>query len=527
MRRPTPSPTSPRPTVEPLERAPARPTAIINLTTAGTVTGATTRYAGNNAMAPATGGLSPTCRVPGHQVMFQYTARTTSRLRVTTSDMGTAFDTVAWATTACATTGTELGCNDDSTGATPALSSRFTTTSIVRAGMTIFIGVGGYLTASGAYVLLVTEVPEVALGVSCDPAGLANACVSGSSCSGTGTAAICVADGAPGGTCRTATGTTACDPGLVCQASVCVTPVAIGGTCGTSTAPCESGSTCLSAVCVANGAVGGRCRTTTPACATGLGCTGDPADSTTRCRTTVALGGACDATRATNVCVTGSVCLASVPSGPTTCQNPPYVESVLTAPTWIDACATGGTRVVLATGGGRDDNHAATAATLPFTFQFVRAPVTTVWAATNGYAQFTTAPSDSTGGVGSIPDTGEGAIVAPFWDDLVLRAPVAPSTDESLCLRTVGTAPNRQFAIEWFDVYRYTHNATRLTFEVVLSETTNTVDFIYNTLTGTGADAVFVDGSRATVGLQSAAGAVSLLHTGTVTTTTGIRFTPR
>ena len=156
--------------------------AIINLSTAGTVTGATTRYVGNDDAVPATGGLTPTCRTPGHQVVFQYTARTASHLLVSTADMATTFDTVAWATDACASTGVELGCDDDFSGSMPALASRFTTATIVRAGATVFIGVGGYSTNHGAFGLTVTEVPEVAIGAACDTTGTANACATGSSC---------------------------------------------------------------------------------------------------------------------------------------------------------------------------------------------------------------------------------------------------------------------------------------------------------------------------------------------------------
>lgn len=96
-----------------------------------------------------------------------------------------------------------------------------------------------------------------------------------------------------------------------------------------------------------------------------------------------------------------------------------------------------------------------------------------------------------------------------------------------MCVRTVGTAPNRQFVVEWLDVSAYMHDMAHLTFEAVLSETTNTVDVLFNTLTGTGMDSIAVDGSNATVGIQNAAGTLFVAHSGTVSTTAGIRFAPR
>jgi hypothetical protein len=63
--------------------------------------------------------------------------------------------------------------------------------------------------------------------------------------------------------------------------------------------------------------------------------------------------------------------------------------------------------------------------------------------------------------------------------------------------------------------------------ELVLSEGTHTIDLIYQRLEAPAmVPARAVDGSNATIGLQSARGALTVLHRGAVSTTTGVRFTP-
>lgn len=303
--------------------------------------------------------------------------------------------------------------------------------------------------------------------------------------------------------------------------------VPVGGVCDPNELAdrCSTGASCVGtgtmARCVGEGVRGGRCRAATMAvrCDAGLVCDDDLLSPT--CRTTVAVGERCDPAGVTNLCVTPARCTTAM--GASICRTAPYVESRLTAPTFVNACAMGGMRVALG-GAGRDDAHAATALTMPFGFRFFGAEYTRVWPSTNGYAVFgVSAPQDRAGGADRFP-ADEGPLVAAFWADLVLRA--GPGSD--LCALTSGTAPNRQFVLEWLDAYHTTYDTTHLTFEVVLTETTNTVDIIYSRLDPTAnTTAEYVHGALATIGLQSDRGAQFLAHPGTVATTAGVRFTPR
>src|SRR5262249_6752930 len=109
--------------------------------------------------------------------------------------------------------------------------------------------------------------------------------------------------------------------------------------------------------------------------------------------------------------------------------------------------------------------------------------------------------------------------------DLVLR----PGPGSDICYLSSGAAPNRRLAIEWKDALAFDANAkeeTHLTFELVLAETTNTLDFVYLTITSAAGDETYVNGMSALIGLQSAGGAVFSEHSGTVTTTAAVRFSP-
>ena len=288
---------------------------------------------------------------------------------------------------------------------------------------------------------------------------------------------------------------------------------------------CAAASTCAgtgtAARCLADGVMGGRCRgaSATSRCDAGLACDDDRLSPT--CRTVVVEGDRCDPAGVANLCVAPARCTTAM--AVSTCRTAPYVESRLMPPTFVNACASGGTRVSLA-GTARDDTHAAAALTIPFTFRFFGDGYTQVWPSTNGYVVFgATAPQDRAGGRDRFP-ADEGPLVAAFWADLVLRA--APGSD--LCVRTLGVAPGRQFVIEWLDAYHTTYDTTHLNFEVVLTETTNTVDLIYNRLDpASDTIAEYVHGALATIGLQGDRGAQFVAHPGTVATTYGVRFTPR
>lgn len=205
-------------------------------------------------------------------------------------------------------------------------------------------------------------------------------------------------------------------------------------------------------------------------------------------------------------------------SAPDAATNPSsYVESVLAAPVWVDACATGTTLTLT----DDDDGHGP-ATTIPFAFSFFGAPRTAVWASTNGFLTFDVQPQDGYQPV--IPDVAEGPAIYAFWQDLALFDATA-----AVCIATTGTAPNRRMVIQWNDMQSLeAFDLTSFTFQAQLHEGTHIIDFIYATMSvDDPGDAPLANGTLLTVvGLQTAAGAQTVVHSGAISTTTGIRFTP-
>lgn len=94
--------------------------------------------------------------------------------------------------------------------------------------------------------------------------------------------------------------------------------------------------------------------------------------------------------------------------------------------------------------------------------------------------------------------------IAPFWDDLVTWG----SADSSITYETMGTAPNREFVVEWYDNQHYHNSEYGITFEAILYEGSNNILFQYKNVTfadpnnSSAAGAQFNNGSSATVGIE-------------------------
>jgi hypothetical protein len=87
-------------------------------------------------------------------------------------------------------------------------------------------------------------------------------------------------------------------------------------------------------------------------------------------------------------------------------------------------------------------------------------------------------------------------ILAPYWDDLNLSTPASTGTGEAITQKVYyqlsGTAPNRTLIVQWQKVYNkvLTNTGTasvQNTFQIVLTETTNTIEYRYNGVAAQGA----------------------------------------
>ncbi len=134
---------------------------------------------------------------------------------------------------------------------------------------------------------------------------------------------------------------------------------------------------------------------------------------------------------------------------------------------------------------------------LPFPFTFYEQTYYQAFVSTNGYINFLVGNSSFENRCLPNPATPNGAIYA-FWADL--------DVDDLASVRTelLGTAPDRQFVIEWRNVTFLLDGVRRVDFEIVLHET-GAILLQYRNIDSDGQEM----GNSATIGLEDQIGNVS------------------
>ena len=141
----------------------------------------------------------------------------------------------------------------------------------------------------------------------------------------------------------------------------------------------------------------------------------------------------------------------------------------------------------------------STNVTMPFSFNFYGVSSNALCINNNGHMLFDTTSSCS-GNYNntSLPATVFGSpAIMPFWDDMY--------TGGTIYTGTVGTAPNRQFIVEYFQKNHYDGGASDpggVTFETIFNESDNSIDYVYQTVEFGAQGGVNDAGASATVGLQ-------------------------
>jgi hypothetical protein len=150
-------------------------------------------------------------------------------------------------------------------------------------------------------------------------------------------------------------------------------------------------------------------------------------------------------------------------------------------------------------------DDAYTAVDLPFAVTHYGRQRSRAYVDTNGLIAFTD-PGESSSDAWPIPsaDSSEepNDALYPFWHDWVV--------DSSASVRTTtrGSAPNRQFVVEWRNVASLEDPTTRMTFQAVLDEAGG-YSFVY-----TDSDGTFLErGGGATIGIENADGSAALQYT--------------
>jgi hypothetical protein len=146
-------------------------------------------------------------------------------------------------------------------------------------------------------------------------------------------------------------------------------------------------------------------------------------------------------------------------------------------------------------------DNAVSQVSLPFAFPFYGQAYRSAWVDTNGVVSFDNPGGSFPGPGGAIPaPVNPNALVAPFWDDLVVDA------SSSVLTGTTGTGPSQRYLIEWRNVHRKASTTERLSFEVLLAPD-GTIAFNY-----TGLDNDAEKGANAVVGIESSDGEDGLVY---------------
>jgi len=156
--------------------------------------------------------------------------------------------------------------------------------------------------------------------------------------------------------------------------------------------------------------------------------------------------------------------------------------------------------------GGPIADDGAVARTLPFSFTFYGTTSNALCIGNNGYILFGTTACP-TGGYSQNTPLQDASFPAPailpYWDDF---AATGGGTARGIVLHaTTGTAPNRKYIVEWFNVAPAsdtTGSDDGVTFEVIFDEATQTVRFEYQDVAMTAQGAPVGEGRSATIGLK-------------------------
>jgi hypothetical protein len=155
---------------------------------------------------------------------------------------------------------------------------------------------------------------------------------------------------------------------------------------------------------------------------------------------------------------------------------------------------------------GLDD--AAVPVPIGFTFSFYGVPHTTVFVSTNALLTFVAGNPAFTNMNFSGPVLPDLPSIAPLWDDWrtdcsELFPAVCPG-DDRVVVQTIGQPGARQFIVQWHIVPHFPTSPSTVTFQAVLFEGTNFMEFRWlDTNTGQASTAF---GASATVGIRDVAG---------------------
>jgi len=140
---------------------------------------------------------------------------------------------------------------------------------------------------------------------------------------------------------------------------------------------------------------------------------------------------------------------------------------------------------------GLGDDQTSSALNIGFSFGFYGNSYTTAYVSSNGFMGFTAGmPQGCCSGL-ALPQTDSvNNLIAGLWEDL-------NNPQGNIRYQTLGTAGSREFVVGFYDVQHYL-GGSPVTFEMILHEGSNAIEFQYGSITS--------DGGQHSVGIENAAG---------------------
>ncbi len=157
-----------------------------------------------------------------------------------------------------------------------------------------------------------------------------------------------------------------------------------------------------------------------------------------------------------------------------------YTVTRNTGITYNSVMTTGSTYTSLSSA---DDGKTNTVSLTGTTFTYNGAVVTGFYATSNGWLTFGTAQTSSTY-INDLTSTGQNNVLAPFWDDLVIKGNLLANKDISMRYQIIGTlgSGSADIVIEWAEMEKFNYGDPNLNFQVVLHEADNSIDFNYGNM---------------------------------------------
>ena len=158
----------------------------------------------------------------------------------------------------------------------------------------------------------------------------------------------------------------------------------------------------------------------------------------------------------------------------------PSLASAGTGIVYTTNTQTGQSIVPGTTDTGNHCDDCTTEISIPFPVSVYGTTYTSAFVSSNGSLQFLTSNGGSSAGCSALPINGLDRSFIPYQDDLDTQ-----TAGSGIFTAVTGSQPNRQFVIEWRTTYF--QRAGNANFEVILSESSDTISAVYGATVDNGA----------------------------------------